>query len=92
MSNGVVYMLVLLGYNSIGGEITMHKEMSWHASLSECNEIMWAEKTDGRKERFNQRYFCMPVVDHEKAAELRNARRDDYPRRHGSNPRLILQR
>jgi hypothetical protein len=91
MSSGIVYVLALLGYNSIGGEITTHKEMSWHLSQSECNEVMWQEKTRGRKPRFNQQYVCMRVVDHEKRAAAEHERYDhDYPRRHGSN-RLIIE-
>ena len=89
MSSGIVYVLVLLGYNAIGGEVTMHKEMSWHLSQSECNDIAWAEKTRGRKEQFNQQYVCLRVVDHLKHAQAERERRGSYPRRHGSN-RLLL--
>lgn len=84
MASSTVFMLVMLGYNSVSHEITSTREMSWHASHSECLTVMQAEQDRGRRETFNHNYVCIPVQDHEMRSLVNQNAGANYPRRHGS--------
>jgi len=83
MGASIVYVLVLLGYNSLNGDVTKTDVMSWHLSHSNCNTVKTAEETRGRRPGYNQSYVCMRVNDAEMRARL-EAGQNNYPRRHGS--------
>jgi len=82
--SGLVYMLVLLGYNAVSHEVTSTREMSWHISHSECLRVLSCERNNGRSETYNQKYVCVPVVDHEMRSIVENSPHPNYPRRYGS--------
>jgi hypothetical protein len=79
-----VFLLVMLGYNPASHKVQDSREMSWHASHSECLTVMQAEQDRGRRESFNQVYTCLPVVDYEMADLVAQNSGANYPRRHGS--------
>jgi hypothetical protein len=83
-TSGTVFLLVMLGYNPASHEVQSTREMSWHASHSECLTVKQLEQDHGRRESFNHMYVCIPVVDYEMADLVAQNSGANYPRRHGS--------
>lgn len=89
MGSSIVFVLVLLGYNSITNDINLHRTMSWHISQSDCIRVMSQEQNRGRTAGYNQNYVCLRVNDPVMRIELEN-NQNRYPRRDGSG-RLLLR-
>lgn len=89
MGTSIVYVLILLGYNSLNQDLNLTRTMSWHISHSDCLTVMNREQSRGRSAGYNQQYVCMRVNDPEMRIELENGQ-NVYPRRDGSG-RLLLR-
>ena len=90
MSTGIVYVLVLLGYNSRTSGVSSAEEINWHLSHSDCLTAMSNER-QWRTEKLNDNYACLRVQDYAMRAALEAGEaKNNFPRQH-NNGQLILR-
>ncbi len=90
-SSAIVWVLVLIGYNSLSHKVTTHKEMSYHISPSDCIQEKTYQNDRGRKETFNRKYICMPVYDAQMRARVQAAHGNAGGNGYRSGGRIVIE-
>lgn len=90
-ASGLVWTLVLVGYNSINHQVTTHDIESYHLSPSDCVQEKTYQNKRGRKETFNRKYMCMPVQDYEMRAKLQSAHGQVDGNGYRSGGRIVIE-
>lgn len=73
MASNIVFVLLLVGYNSISHEVTSNRTVNWHMSHSDCIQEKTHQNNAHRRETFNQSYVCLRVQDSAMRARVQRA-------------------
>jgi len=87
----LVYVLVLVSYNSITQQFETFQKMSYHISASDCIQERTFQNDRGRRETFNRKYQCVPVYDAAMAATLRAAHGNVGGTGYRSGGRIVIE-
>jgi len=74
MGSSMIYVLVLVGYNSLSHQVETAAMMGYFLSHGDCRNELEYQNRRGRKETYNRNYVCLPVNDAEIRARLKRER------------------
>lgn len=70
MGSNIIYVLVMIGYNTVHHQVASTDEMSYHLNGSDCMSELNYQRTKRRAETYNRKYACLPFQDAEMYAIL----------------------